>query len=360
MTITIVSPIASSPMIDAPARSCCRLVALTKFGLSIAVIPTTSTSASTIPSSRKRNISSARWCELARCSGSDGGICGRSSVTVMQPRSSTSPVAACMIASSSASARVNSRVTLPSKSTTIRSAMPSTSGSSDEIISTATPCAARSERRRCTSAFVPTSIPRVGSSTIRSDGFRASHFASTAFCWLPPESVHTGSVSRPYLSWSRSAQSRANLRSAPGRISPNRRTRRSDESAMLRSIAKSITSPCCRLSSGTRPIPAAIAAVGEAGGSFCPSIRTAPASQRSMPKIARATSVRPAPTSPASATISPLQTWNETSVKTPSRVSRSTSSTTRPRSLATFGKSASMSRPTIARITDCAVNSFVS
>ena len=128
---------------------------------------------------------------------------------------------------------------------------------------------------------------------------------------------------------------------------------------MLRSIEKSITSPCCRRSSGTRPIPAAIAAVGEPGGSFFPSIRTAPASQRSMPKIARATSVRPAPTSPASATISPLQTWNETSVKTPSRVSRSTSRTTRPRSLATFGKSASMSRPTIARITDCVVSSPV-
>ena len=39
-------------------------------------------------------------------------------------------------------------------------------------------------------------------------------------------------------------------------------------------------------------------------------------------------------------------------MKTPSRVSRSTSSTTRPGSAGTFGKSASMSRPTIARITD--------
>src|ERR1700745_2357293 len=53
--------------------------------------------------------------------------------------SSTSPVAACMIASSVASARGNSRITRPSKSTTILSAIPSTSGSSDEIIRTATP-----------------------------------------------------------------------------------------------------------------------------------------------------------------------------------------------------------------------------
>ena len=46
-----------------------------------------------------------------------------------------------------------------------------------------------------------------------------------------------------------------------------------------------------------------------------------------MPKIARATSERPAPTRPASATISPALTENETSVNTPSRVSRSTLST---------------------------------
>ena len=62
---------------------------------------------------------------------------------------------------------------------------------------------------------------------------------------------------------------------------------------MLRSIEKSITRPCWRRSSGTSPMPAAIAAVGEPGGSRRPAISTDPASQRSMPKIARATSVRP-------------------------------------------------------------------
>ena len=55
-------------------------------------------------------------------------------------------------------------------------------------------------------------------------------------------------------------------------------------------------------------MPAAIAAVGDPVGSALPPISTDPASQRSIPKIARATSVRPAPTSPASATISPLRT----------------------------------------------------
>ena len=40
--------------------------------------------------------------------------------------------------------------------------------------------------------------------------------------------------------------------------------RRSDASAMLSSVEKSITSPCWRRSSGTKPIPALIAAVGDA------------------------------------------------------------------------------------------------
>ena len=42
-----------------------------------------------------------------------------------------------------------------------------------------------------------------------------------------------------------------------------------------------------------------------------------------MPKTARATSLRPAPTKPAKATISPLRTSKEISTKTPSRVSLS-------------------------------------
>ena len=126
---------------------------------------------------------------------------------------------------------------------------------------------------------------------------------------------------------------------------------------MLRSIEKSMTRPCWRRSSGTSPIPAAIAVEGDPGGRRLPSISTEPASQRSMPKIARATSVRPAPTKPASATISPLRTTKDTSVKSPSRVRRSTFRTTRPGSVGTFGNSASMSRPTIARMTDWMVNS---
>ena len=63
-------------------------------------------------------------------------------------------------------------------------------------------------------------MPRVGSSTISTAGLRPSHLASTTFCWLPPDSMATGSVSRPYLIFSRAAQSAAIARSAEALISP--------------------------------------------------------------------------------------------------------------------------------------------
>ena len=266
-----------------------------------------------------------------------------------------------MIASSSASARVNERETRPSKRTTIRSAMPSTSGSSDEIISTATPSAARSESSRCTSAFVATSIPRVGSSTISTAGLRASHFASTTFCWLPPDSVHTGFASRPYLQLQpqrpvgREAPLGAGRDQAEPLHAPERGERRRCARSRSPSRAPAAGGPRAR---ARRPRPSRPSA--SRGRSRRPSISTAPASQRSMPKIARATSLRPAPTRPASATISPLADverdvgedalarqpvdLEHDAARAPSR---------------TFGKSAPISRPTIARMIDCVVSSSI-
>ena len=49
------------------------------------------------------------------------------------------------------------------------------------------PDAASSEMIRWTSTFAPMSIPRVGSSRIRTRGSVASHLARTTFCWLPPD-----------------------------------------------------------------------------------------------------------------------------------------------------------------------------
>ena len=128
---------------------------------------------------------------------------------------------------------------------------------------------------------------------------------------------------------------------------------------MLPWMDRSRISPCCRRSSGTSPMPASIAAVGDPLRSFFPFTVTEPASARSMPKMAWATSLRPAPTSPARAMISPAWTSNDTSVNTPSLVRRSTCSTALPRSARSLGKSASMSRPTIARMIDAVVSSSI-
>ena len=116
---------------------------------------------------------------------------------------------------------------------------------------------------RCTSALVAMSMPRVGSSTMSSAGWRPSHLASTTFCWFPPDSWDTGSMSRPYLRLSRTAQSAANARSAADRTRPPLRSRPSEASATFCCTDMSMTRPCCRRSSGTKPMPAAIAPVGE-------------------------------------------------------------------------------------------------
>ncbi len=231
--------------------------------------------------------------------------------------------------------------------TSTRSAIPSTSGSSLEIISTASPRPASSLISRCTSDLVPTSMPRVGSSRISSFGSVASHLASTTFCWLPPERNPTGSSRRWKRRRSRSAHSRVRRFSAPARISPSRVSAFMRVSVALRAIDRSITRPCIRRSSGTNATPARIAASGRPTASRTPSTSTWPASARSMPKIARATSLRPAPTRPASATISPARTSKLMSKNTPSRVRRWTDSTGSPISASCLGNSAPSSRPTI-------------
>jgi hypothetical protein len=142
----------------------------------------------------------------------------------------------------------------------------------------------------------------------------------------------------------------ASRRSLVRRMMPKRRRRRNDASATFSSMPMSITSPCWRRSSGTGATPADIAASGEPFGKSRPATRTVPVVRRSMPKIARTTSVRPAPTSPASATISPRRTVNEMSLNTPSRARSRTSRTTSPGVVAVLGSSAPSSRPTIDRM----------
>ena len=61
----------------------------------------------------------------------------------------------------------------------------------------------------------------------------------------------------------------------------------------------------CLRSSGTRPMPSAMASAGDAGAIGLPSSVMVPAAMRSAPKMARASSVRPEPTRPATPRISP-------------------------------------------------------
>src|SRR5581483_2111485 len=80
----------------------------------------------------------------------------------------------------------------PRRMTTMRCARPRTSSSSDEMRRTAMPSRASRAISSWICRFAPTSTPRVGSSASSTLGVRASHFANSAFCWFPPESVATG------------------------------------------------------------------------------------------------------------------------------------------------------------------------
>ena len=93
----------------------------------------------------------------------------------------------------------------------------------------------------------------------------------------------------------------------------------------LEVMGKSSTRPCWWRSSGTYAMPAVMAAEGLSKVTAWPARMTSPESRLSMPKSTRATSLRPAPTSPAMPTISPPRTLKLTSSKAPWRLSPLTS-----------------------------------
>ena len=209
------------------------------------------------------------------------------------------------------------------------------------------PWPARSDRRRCTSALVPTSMPRVGSSMISSRGSVASHLAMTTFCWLPPLIVVAAMSRAPVFTWSRAAHGPLVRVSAPAVRTPAVLRPRRITDATLRATEPWMTSPCLRRSSGTKAMPARTAARGSCRLTGLPASRTEPASYASTPKTARAISLRPAPTSPARPTISPARTSKLTSWKTPPRSRPSTWRTTSPTGATVFGNRSPTSRPTI-------------
>ncbi len=143
----------------------------------------------------------------------------------------------------------------------------------------------------------------------------------------------------------RSAAEYCALRStSPARVADRRVTR-----PRFSATEASSTSPWPLRSSGTSPIPAAIAAFTSCRLSSAPETRTTPWSYGSAPNTARTTSVRPAPTSPAIPTTSPACTSKLTSWKTPARPSPSTDSSGAPFSGRWRGYCCSMERPTISR-----------
>ncbi len=106
------------------------------------------------------------------------------------------------------------------------------------------PDAASSETIRCTSTLAPISMPRVGSSRMRTCGSVASHLAMTTFCWLPPDSAFAAWSTPVIRIRSRSAYPWANVRSTEPRISRLGKSRDRIGSVTLEAIGKSSTSPC--------------------------------------------------------------------------------------------------------------------
>jgi len=85
----------------------------------------------------------------------------------------------------------------------------------------ALPSWASMDMRRWISDFAPTSMPRVGSSIIKTSGTVSNQREISAFCWLPPERfliswLNDGVLMRSFSRWS----------SESFRISPTRRTPR--------------------------------------------------------------------------------------------------------------------------------------
>ena len=186
VTITIVSPIASRPMIDAPETICCRLVALTKFEVVDRRHDDDERERQHDPELAEAEHELGDECELgASAPTAAAGAAPRAVVTPRPPRSS--PVAARMIASSSASARGRTRARRGPRRAR-RCGRPCRAPRAARRRSSARRRLRRRGRRAAGAPrpSSPTSMPRVGSSTISSAGLRASHFASTTFCWLPP------------------------------------------------------------------------------------------------------------------------------------------------------------------------------
>jgi len=118
------------------------------------------------------------------------------------------------------------------------------------------------------------------------------------------------------------------------------------------------TSPSPFRSSVAKPSPARIASSGREIETRLPSTNTSPDCFLSMPKIARAVSVRPAPTSPAMPNISPARTESDMSRTCFPALICSTRRSSRPSGILIFGNFSLSSRPTMWRMISSIVTSW--
>ena len=128
--------------------------------------------------------------------------------------------------------------------------MARTSGRSEEMQRIAIPSSASSRTIAWTSAFAPTSIPRVGSSRRKILGRVFSHLPNITFCWLPPESFSTRCIAEGALMSSRCRNPSAASSSRERWMRPSReRYRRSTGRVTFAAIESGMARPSLRRSS---------------------------------------------------------------------------------------------------------------
>ena len=241
---------------------------------------------------------------------------------------------------------------VPARITAMRSLMPSTSGSSDEIMTIARPRSARSCISPWISAFAPTSTPCVGSSRIRTIGLGRQPARQRDLLLVAARQRTDVRGHRRRLDPELLDVALGQRRFAARSISPRRETAARLARLALAATDISSTTPCWRRSSGTYAMPSAIACRGDVDAApLCrarESRRNRPASDRTGSPPAACGPIRRAPRGRESRRAAP--TTRRRGRRSRGATRRRRSSATSPSATARLGKTAESSRPTISRM----------
>src|SRR5690606_24177601 len=167
----------------------------------------------------------------------------------------TSIVATAMISSGENGFWSKVAASLPSRMTSTRSDKPRTSGSSDEMRMMARPSSASRRSMRWISDLALTSMPRSGSSRIRSFGCFTSHLPRAIFCWFPPDSEDTGAVTSEMRTARSETTPDASSRSRDRSTKPSLESAPREGRPTFRSAPRSRITPDRFRSSGTSMTP---------------------------------------------------------------------------------------------------------